>query len=650
MCAIAGIFSGGGLGELAGALHRATEVAAHRGPDGRGLVFLSSRRDVAAPPLILRKRPDETAIGPYDIGLGHRRLAIIDLTDDGLQPMASADQRHWIIFNGEIYNYLELRGELQESGCVFRSRTDTEVILHAYQRWGRDCVQRFNGMWSFAIVDLERGIIFCSRDRFGIKPFHYILGGRRFAFASEIKQLLEFPFVPRRVNQRAAAEFLIYAATDYCEETFFEGVKKLLQGHNLIFDLSSEQLRVERYYDPPLAVNHDITPREAAARFRELLTDSVRLRLRSDVEVGSCLSGGLDSSSIVCLMNRELAAQDKSSIQRTFTTHFDEDEANELEYAEEIIHTTGVRSHVIRPTPQDLLDDLDRLVWHQEEPFASTSIFAQWSVYKLAHEHGVKVMLDGQAADEVLGGYASLRPTFYAELAAKRRMMLLAWERWRQLALDPAQGGGIVRRVCHALGFGATANDAVGSAVPISPLRDSVAAELEGHSRYLESQRVTCFPDEESFNNLLYRLAFVNNLQSLFRYQDRNSMAFSVEGRVPFADYRLVELVFSMPSTLKIRRGYTKRVLRDAMAGLLPDRVRWRVSKLGFATPERSWQQSALKPFITETLHDERLALYITPDRAAEAVAQLDHLPVVNGTLWRCVSLSLWQKRYDLDA
>lgn len=649
MCGIAGIFSRGGLGELAEALHRATEVAAHRGPDGRGLAFLSSCGNGAAPPLILRKGPNGAAIGPYDLGLGHRRLAIIDLTDDGLQPMPSADQRRWIVFNGEIYNYIELREELQESGCVFHSRTDTEVILHAYERWGRDCVQRFNGMWSFAIVDLDRGIIFCSRDRLGIKPFHYIVDDRRFAFGSEIKQLLEFPFVPRRVNQRAVGEFLLYAATDYCEETFFEGVKKLLQGHNLIFDLSSGQLRIERYYNPRLAVNHDLTPREAAASFRDLFTDSVRLRLRSDVEVGSCLSGGIDSSSIVCLVNRELLAQDKSSIQRTFTSHFDEDEANELEYAQEIIRATGVRSHVIQPTPQGLLDDLDRIVWHQDEPFASTSIFAQWSVYKLAREHGVKVMLDGQAADEMLGGYASLRSTFYAELAAKRRTILLAWERWRHLALDPAQGSGVVRRIVRALGFGATAEGTAGTAVPISPLRDSVAAELNGHSRYLESQRVTCFPDEESFNNLLYRLAFVNNLQSLFRYQDRNSMAFGVEGRVPFADYRLVEFIFSMPSTVKIRRGYTKRPLRDAMAGILPDRVRWRVSKLGFATPERSWQRTALKPVITEALRDERLALYINPDRAAEAVAQLDHLPVVNSTLWRCVSLSLWLKRYDLD-
>jgi asparagine synthase (glutamine-hydrolysing) len=434
MCGITGFFSNDGLDGFRQAFLAANNIVTYRGPDGEGIALISP--DQPRIRTFTKERPPEDGdFASATLGLGHRRLAIIDLSSSGGQPMTNEDQSLWIIFNGEIYNYIELKRELRARGRSFRTDSDTEVILHAFATWGDDCVYRFNGMWAFAIADLRENRLFCSRDRMGVKPFHYYFDGRRFVFASEIKQLLCFPFVPRRINERAAYEFLAFAAVDYCEETFFERIFKLPQGHNLVLDMNEPSLSVRKYYQPRLEIDTRITCRRAAATFRELLSDSVRLRLRSDVEVGSCLSGGLDSSSIVCLMHRELAAAGKGNVQRTFSSHFDEKEANELEYMEEVIRATGVRAHFICPTAGELMEDMDRLVWHQEEPFGSTSIFSQWSVYKLVHRHGVKVMLDGQGADEQLAGYVGLTSSYFQELREKQERLRLGWEIFRDARL-----------------------------------------------------------------------------------------------------------------------------------------------------------------------------------------------------------------------
>lgn len=650
MCGITGLFCSEGLSPYRAALQAANNTAGHRGPDGQGFgCFNSNAPDTYFISLDEGQLPDESAMRSMTLALGHRRLAIIDLSPSGLQPMSNEDKTLWLVFNGEIYNFVELRLELERAGHIFHSQSDSEVILHAYETWGEDCVQRFVGMWAFALADLRQGRLFCSRDRFGIKPFHYYYDGRRFAFASEIKQLLCFPFVQRKVNEQAVYEYLAYEAVDWGEETFFAGICKLSQGHNLTLSLADATLNQERYYPPQFVLNPDITPVEAAQEFRRLLIDSVRLHLRSDVKVGSCLSGGLDSSAIVCLMSQLLKNEDKGDIQYTFSSHFEAEEANELEYMQEVIKATGVQAHFIYPTPAELLQEMEQLVWHQEEPFGSTSIFAQWSVFKLIHQQRVKVVLDGQGADEQLAGYISLSPYYFLELSAKRRHFQLLWETWRHarlqgkpwLALLPGRGGDLTRKL---LSYKPTA----AAAPAIDWIRPDLGERYQNGSGYLANFNIKPFDDVEYLNNVLYQFTFLNNLPPLLRYEDRNSMAFSVESRVPFLDHRLVEFVFSLPSQLKIRDGLTKRVMRDAISGVIPEKIRRRARKMGFATPERHWQQKVLQPLIKEALAENRLHPFIIPDKAEAYLNWLETHQILNFAPWRWLNLSLWLKAYDL--
>jgi len=648
MCGLVGIFTVKGLGGFHSALQAANDIVAHRGPDGSGFVLFNTKFSetlkISGEKLLL----EDGHMDRMTLAFGHRRLAIIDLSTAGHQPMCNEDESIWITYNGEVYNYVELRAELEKAGHTFRSQSDTEVILHAYEEWGENCVSRFNGMWAFAIADLNKQQLFCSRDRFGIKPFHYYYDGRRFVFGSEIKQLLCFPFVRKRVNERAVYEFLAYGAVDYCDETFFGDIYQLRHGHNLKVDLRDASLITTAFYTHDFRIDNRITFREAAAKFRRLLTDSVRLRLRSDVEVGSCMSGGLDSSSIVCLMNQLLKDQRRLGVQRTFSSHFEEEEANELEYMQEVIRATGVKSYFTYPTPDQFLRDLERLVWHQEEPFGSTSIFAQWSVFKLAHDHGMKVMLDGQGADEQLSGYVDLALYFFNELHAKRRWLKLAWETWRHtqlqgkpwLSLLPGGAGNFLRS------FGFLKHNDVPSPI-IDWIRPEVKERYQGRSYYLKSQQIRPLGELEHLNNTLYQLTFLNNLQELLKYEDRNSMAFSIESRLPFLDYRLVEFLFSLPSTFKIRNGYTKRVLRDGMCGVIPEKIRRRVGKLGFATPERLWQKTILRPLIELAIQDNSLRPFLIPEKAMSYLGQIQQYELADFAPWRWINLYLWMQRYD---
>ena len=647
MCGIVGLFSAKGLSGYRSALQTANDIVDYRGPDGAGFVLLDTRSQNGGRVLRVESMSDQGDLEHITLVLGHRRLAIIDLSPSGLQPMANEDKSLWITYNGEVYNYLELRVELERAGYAFRSQSDTEVVLRAYEEWGEDCVSRFNGMWAFAIADLRQQKLFCSRDRIGIKPFHYYHDGDCFLLGSEIKQLLCFPFVRKQINSRAVYEFLAYAAVDHCEETFFANIRQLLQGHNLILDLEDVSLTTTRYYHPQFKINTRVTLTEATEEFRRLLTDSVRLRLRSDVEVGSCLSGGLDSSSIVCLMHQLLKREGRGSVQRTFSSHFHEKEANELEFMEAVIQSTDVKAGFIYPTPNEFLHDMERLVWHQDEPFGSTSIFAQWSVFKLVNGHGVKVMLDGQGADELLAGYIPLAYHFFQELQAKQQHGKLLWEMLRHMQFNP-------KSFHDSIGFNrfGTLLRRLKLWNRRRPSVDWINTKLVEHhkdvSEYLSHLQVKPFGEQEHLSNILYQLTFHTNLQQLLHYEDRNSMAFSVESRVPYLDYRLVEFVFSLPADFKIRNGYTKRVLRDAMAGIIPEKIRWRVSKLGFATPERTWQKTMLRPLVRRALDDERLHDFVLPDKAQAYQEQVEKANLSDSASWRWLNLLLWINAYGL--
>ena len=650
MCGISGLFSLNGLSPYRSALHAANSIAAHRGPDGQGFALFNTRvpveRFVSLDTGLL---PDASTMQSMTLCLGHRRLAIIDLSSTGLQPMTNEDQTLWIVFNGEIYNFLELRAALEEMGHTFHSQSDTEVILHAYEAWGEACVEHFIGMWAFALADLQQSLLFCSRDRFGIKPFHYYYDGQQFVFGSEIKQLLCFDFIKRQVNEKAVYEYLAYEGVEWGEETFFSGIFKLLQGQNLILNLRDAVLKKNRYYLPQFTLNTQISRVEAAWEFHRLLADSVRLHLRSDVKVGSCLSGGLDSSSIVCLMHQLLKNESKADIQYTFSSHFDIEEANELEYTQEAIRAVGGHAKFVYPTSDAFMQDLAQMVWHQEEPFHSTSIFAQWSVFKLIHQHGVKVVLDGQGADEQLAGYVSLAPYYFLELEAKRQYIRLLSETWHYahlqdkswLPLLPATGGAWVRKLLRYKSMDI-------AAPPLDWIRPDVIARCEDNRGYRANFDIRPFAGTEYLNNVLYQFTFLNNLPALLRYEDRNSMAFSVESRVPFLDHRLVEFVFSLPSHFKMHHGYTKHIMREAMTGVIPEKIRQRARKMGFATPERLWQQTVLRPLIHNALHSEQLRSFMISEKAESYLSYLEKHQMLNFAPWRWVNLHLWLEAYAL--
>jgi asparagine synthase (glutamine-hydrolysing) len=647
MCGIFGIFDRRGFRMSPPDLLKGLSVVAHRGPDGEGVAWFDTR---AANGKTLSDDGSSAIEDRANLVLGHRRLAIIDLSDLGHQPMSSDDGQLWITYNGEIYNYLELRAELESRGATFRSHSDTEVILRAYEAWGADAFTRFIGMWAFAILDLRQRCLVLSRDRFGIKPLHYIAAGDRFAFGSEIKQLLEVPWVPRSLNARAVYDYLRHEVADIGAETFFAGILKVRPGSTLVLPLDGGGHHERQYYTPMGGASLEpISPAEAAGRFRDLLQESVRIHLRADVPVGTCLSGGLDSGAIAMLM-REISRGEQLSMERhAFNCHFDIPEANELEFTQQNMAAAEVQPHFIEPNDRDIEADLVPLVWHQDEPFSSTSIFAQWSVFRLVRDTGIKVVLDGQGSDEMLGGYASTAPHFFLEMAAEGRLTKALVESWRWARLQGNPWHTVLpsARLRRTLAmFAGAKRSALGS-----PQKPWMRADFEHN--YSAASLVRLHADQAAsdpkspFANVL-RFFFESNLPTLLRYEDRNSMAFSVESRVPFLDHRLVEFAFALPSDIKFRGGYAKRVLRDAMEGMLPEPVRMRARKMGFATPEMRWQTGVLKPLIRDAVNSDTLSDFVDRDAAhatldrIEQGGRLDFLP------WRWLNLHMWRNQFKV--
>jgi asparagine synthase (glutamine-hydrolysing) len=575
-----------------------SEVIRHRGPDGSG-TYLD---------------------GP--VGLAHRRLAIIDLTDAAQQPMTNEDGTLRLIYNGEIYNYLELREELAGRGHAFRSGGDAEVILHAYEEWGKDCLARFNGMWAFALWDPGRQELFCARDRSGIKPFYYTRVGDTILFASEIKALLAHPEVGRRPDDALLLTFLAWGVLDHTEGTMFEGVRQLRPAHRITFSRPGGGTP-ERYWD--LAMNPEPGrpfPEEderAARAFRDLLTDAVRIHLRSDVPVGTCLSGGIDSSTLAVLINRLIRAESPPSIgdrQKTFSIVFPDTRFNEERFVDEVVAVTEVDARKATIGPSDVLRDLPRLLAMQDEPFGSLSMYGQYKVMELA-SRSVKVVLDGQGSDEELGGYIPYQGSYLTGLLRGLHLRTALHELWgsysRHGGLFPfALSQALVRRVRR--GF----------------LKGDIPPVL----RYAGS-----------LDEALKREILETNLPALLHWEDRNSMAFSIESRVPFLDHRVVEFLGALPLRQKIRNGVTKYILRKAIRGLVPEAIRCRMDKMGFVTPEEVWMREGLRPFALEILASPSFrtrkywdAEQVLGSFTRYAEGREDYSP----ELWRILCTELW--------
>ena len=647
MCGIFGVWHLDGRPVDATAVRRATETIRHRGPDDEGYLWVDTGSGTITESSLPGARSSTLAFG-------FRRLSIIDLSPAGHQPMCSADGTLWIVFNGEIYNYRDLRKTLSARGYSFQSASDTEVILYAYAEWGEACVEQFNGMWAFALWDNHRRRLFCARDRFGIKPFYYLWNGRSFLFASEIKALIHFPDVSWRPNAEIIYDYLSSGLLDHREETFFADVRQLRPAHTLSLNLDG-QLHLRRYWDLDperyLSLPTDDTYAQA---FRDLFEDAIRLHLQSDVAVGTCLSGGLDSSSIVCVANKLLFSDHilgpelVGQRQKTFSSCFNDRRFDERPYIDHVLQATCAESNLIFPSPDKLQADLERLVWHQDEPFGSTSIFAQWCVMERVAECGVKVLLDGQGADELLAGYQSYFRYYWASLARRRQWAAL-WREWvsyrrmfnvsrthwvAKLArpIFPSRLLRVARRLRRPHSNGG-----------VLGLSEQFQREQRGHRSEVDR------PSNDPFYNFLYDAFTRSSLPALLHYEDRNSMAHSIEARVPFLDYRLVEFIFSLPADQKIRRALTKTVLRHAMRGILPEPVRMRTDKMGFVTPERVWISTTLRSWIRDIVHSSsfRTRGYLDADAIQGALDQHDAgQRDLTFVAWRWVNLELWFRQH----
>lgn len=651
-------------------LNGMSRLLRHRGPDDEGFALFgpqglrlfggvdtpTSSFDASVAHCPQQSLPATGPLGTTGgVALGHRRLSIIDLSSHGHQPMP-ARGRYWISYNGEVYNYLELRTELQALGYRFDSGSDTEVILAAYDRWGADCLARFNGMWGLAILDTLGKTLFLARDRFGVKPLYLWAHAGGLAFASEIKAFSALGGWRARADRERLLDFLVWNISDHTERTMFEGVQQLPAGHFVLLDVAAvldgkdqavPKFEPRRWYQLPAA---GTSPDAATARrvFGELMDDAVRLRLRADVTVGSCLSGGLDSSTIVCLMGRQLKAQSAGDALHTFTARSHDAEFDEFAYASTVIEAARSTPHTVVPEPGRLFDDLAQLAWHQDEPFVSTSIFAQWCVFKLAREAGVIVMLDGQGADEILGGYRGFFGAYLAGLLRSGRVGQWLSELGamkREVGFSPLRSAGY-------------------TAAYLAPSLVALAGRFDGRA-YAErdwldpacSAGYTADPVHaaggrpSSVREMSVAQVSATNLPMLLRWEDRNSMAFSVEARVPFLDYRVVEYCLGMADEEKVGKGISKRVLRDSMRGTVPDRILDRRDKMGFVTAERLWVTRDMAPRFRRALADARDAL--PGVLAPRIVEQFDE--VVAGRrafdyrYWRAISAGQWARSFDVS-
>lgn len=586
MCGIAGIINVEKTSKEL--VKRMTDAIAHRGPDGEGQ-WLNANATV---------------------GLGHRRLSIIDLSNNASQPMHSADGRYTIVFNGEIYNYIELKEELIKSGHKFKTESDTEVLLKLYEIKKEKCLSKLDGMFAFAIWDESEQELFCARDRFGEKPFYYSYEpGKKFMFASEMKSLFSAG-ISKEVNNELLYNFInttfnITHPTDR-SKTFYNTVAKLPSAHFLLVN-KDLQLQVRKYWSlDNVVMNSRITFNEAKEQFKVMFYRSIKRRLRSDVPVGSSLSGGLDSSSIVCVIN-DLNKERKIK-QNTFSARFENFHRDEGKYIQMVLDKTNVLPFYTWPDEEGFLKEFDKLLYHQEEPFPSASIYAQYCVMQKAKEEGVTVLLDGQGADEILAGYEFYldfylktvynfnHADYQNELEEFRK--LHKHMQFVDLNEQPPQS-----KNERALGsFKEKVKDVIRPVYKIvNPRKYKRISEKIPIEGFFSGDFVSQFNSNINYdfiyrgsdlNDYLKHSVTICNLEDLLRFSDRNSMAHGREVRLPFLDHELVEFLFSLPASFKIHKGWTKFLMREAMKDLLPHEITWRVDKIGYEPPQSKWLAS----------------------------------------------------------
>ena len=614
--------------------------ALHRDPGTRDEIVLG--RMMAS---LSHRGPDDE--GSLTVGAAtmlHRRLSILDTSPAGHQPMCSEDGALAILHNGEIYNFLELADELAARGHRFVTKTDTEVILAAYREWGADCFRHFNGIWAIALWDAREEALLLSRDHFGIKPLFIADAGGDLYFASEIKALLQVPAVDRRPEPAAMRDFLVEGVVDHSDRTFFRGVRRVPAAHVLI--CTREGRRSVRYWDPPALADDASTAAvqgddALADELRQRLVDAVALQLRSDVPLGSCLSGGLDSSTVVSLAaglrdgrlaaKRQHAERDRLP-QLAFFAEFREPGIDERRYVDDVVSATGIELRTVTPTAEEFADSLPIVLDHQDEPFASASIVVQYHVMKLARESGVTVLLDGQGADELFAGY----PPFIESRigGAVRRGHLAALRPDGSIRADQ-----LPRILRYALlGAGRRPGWLGGMATP------AWLGEVARTGGTLWETRTP--PPGTVLAQRLWQQITGDGLPALLRYEDRNSMAFGIEARVPFLDAPLVEFALGLPDRLKITGGRRKVILQRAARGFVPESVLGRRDKIAFAAPQARWLREAA-PTLAFLADEPRLEGdgFVRPGTVTSALAALAADQPADGASFRLLVAEMWLRR-----
>jgi asparagine synthase (glutamine-hydrolysing) len=619
MCGLSAVLALDGGMPLDATLERMLATIVHRGPDDAGR-YVHGR-----------------------VGLGFRRLSILDLSPAGHQPMESADGTCTIVFNGEIYNYVELREELRALGHVFRSSGDTDVLLAAYRQWGPDCLTRLNGMWAFVIHDRARNVLFGARDRFGIKPLFRWQDKRSVMFASEIKAIRASGLADPPLNLRTCAAYLHEGRLDETDETFYEGIVSVGAGHAFELDMQGSYREWAWWSLDDLAERAQAEPARAYA---ELFDDAMRLHMRSDVPVGVNLSGGLDSTSILCAAARIRAEAGADTPLLAFC--YLDKAFDERRYIADTLAQTGAQMVPLELTPAQLWDSLPTVLAYQDEPVHSMTALVGFHLMGLAASRGVKVVLNGQGADEVMAGYPSYFHDYWSELIAAGRLR----DAQREVAAYTREHGG---RAAARLG---------------AALRHALQSRLRGHGRYralagrqrLARARARSWispdllrhlpppvePVQLGLRDALSRSVASAPLPLYLRIEDRNSMAHSVEARVPFLDPRLVSLVFGLQSQWKLHGPWNKHLLREAMRGRIPESVRGRIDKMGFPVSSAAWFRAGpVHERLREVIHDRGFrenALFDAQVVAGQLDAHRDGTATHTRELFAATQLHLWQQ------
>lgn len=642
MCGICGIYNINSEPINKEYLLKMGKLIHHRGPDDEGYLLVNTTEKK-----IIHCHAEDTieefkSTLPYilsdfdaNIGLGFRRLSIIDLSAAGHQPMTDFDKRCWIVFNGEVYNYLEIKSELLELGYKFKSETDTEVIINAYLQWGKECVKRFNGMFSIALWDTEKEILFCARDRMGVKPFYYSFDGKQFVWGSEIKQLIKSGIIDSKVNYNNVYNYLMMSRLNVDKNSFFENITELPPAH--IMEVSAKGIKIENYWD--IDENKTLTglsDDDYAKGFEELFADAVKLRLRSDVPLGIALSGGLDSSSIACIAGRFV-----SNPIKTFSVYYEDDKKfDEREYISEVLKNGNFDPVYFTANQNVSFDELMKFFYYQDEPCMSASPFSAYKNNENIRKAGIIVALNGQGGDELLAGYHTYFKYYYLDLVKQFQFAKLKKE------IDLYQNDfGLNKKEIFNLftkiGLRLILPDKIMKQFEYKEVANYnfYSPELKNYKNLIDLKQKY----KSELNNNLYQTLVNTSIPHLLHWEDRNSMAHSVESRVPFLDYRLVEWVFSIPVNQKIRGSETKFVLRNGMKGILPEKIRNRKDKVGFATPTDLWTGKILKNEIKDILASTSFKQRGVFD-ATEIENNYLHSPNTfkANEIWRILSLEMW--------